>query len=67
MSKKHAIITVSEDGSVILKDLKSLNKTFVNKKMVEPETVITLSIGDKIQFGKGRLSSRSVCIREKPI
>ena len=48
ISKKHAIISVEVDGTLVLRELGSTNGTFVNGKQVESET--TLKDNDLIHF-----------------
>lgn len=49
ISRKHAQIIAAGAGLFTLKDLGSLNGTYVNNKSV---TEISLTTGDEIQFGK---------------
>jgi hypothetical protein len=52
VSRRHAEIDRLEDGRVVLRDLGSLNGTYVNRERTE-ETV--LSPGDEVQIGKFKL------------
>lgn len=49
VSRKHALVTYSNSGKFCMKDLGSLNGTYVNGK---PVVEIDLSSGDEIQIGK---------------
>ena len=49
VSRKHALVAVSESGAFTIKDLGSLNGTYVN---AEPVVEVQLSSGDEIQIGK---------------
>ncbi len=51
VSRKHAEISVGEDG-FLLKDLGSLNGTYVNEELIEE---VFLTSGDKIQIGRFKL------------
>ena len=50
VSRKHAVITIMDDGRIILKDLNSTNGTFVNGKRIQSD--IVLSSSDTILLGK---------------
>ena len=50
VSRKHAKITLSEDGSVTVYDLGSTNGTFVNGRKIE---IWTLRPGDQVTLGEG--------------
>ena len=52
VSRHHAVITRTASGRVTLRDLNSLNGTYVNAKRVE-ETI--LHSGDEVQIGKFKL------------
>jgi pSer/pThr/pTyr-binding forkhead associated (FHA) protein len=52
VSRRHAEIEVGADG-VVLRDLGSLNGTYVNRRRIEAEE--RLQSGDEIQVGKFRL------------
>jgi len=47
-SRVHARITVQDNNSIVIEDLKSTNGTFVNEKAVKKETIRS---GDKIRIG----------------
>jgi len=49
VSRKHALVSFSHSGTFSMKDLGSLNGTYVNGK---PVVEIALSSGDEIQIGK---------------
>lgn len=49
VSRKHALVSYSNSGNFSMKDLGSLNGTYVNGK---PVVEIVLSSGDEIQIGK---------------
>lgn len=49
VSRKHALVSLSEAAAFTIKDLGSLNGTYVN---AQPVTEITLASGDEIQIGK---------------
>lgn len=58
VSRRHAVFTRTDDG-VVVKDVGSLNGTYVNRQMVDEQL---LQPGDEVQIGKFRLvfySSRS--------
>ncbi len=52
VSRRHAELERRPDGQVVLRDLGSLNGTYVNRERTE-ETV--LSGGDEVQIGKFKL------------
>jgi pSer/pThr/pTyr-binding forkhead associated (FHA) protein len=52
VSRHHALFTRTASGRLTLRDLNSLNGTYVNGKRVE-ET--TLHSGDEVQIGKYKL------------
>lgn len=49
VSRKHAVVSYSDSGAFSMKDLGSLNGTYVNG---QPVGEISLSSGDEIQIGK---------------
>lgn len=49
VSRKHALVSFTEAGTFSIKDLGSLNGTYVNG---QPTVEVTLSSGDEIQIGK---------------
>ncbi len=49
VSRKHALVSFGETGAFTMKDLGSLNGTYVNG---QPVTEVPLSSGDEIQIGK---------------
>jgi hypothetical protein len=49
VSRKHALVSLSDSGAFSMKDLGSLNGTYVNS---QPVVEIPLSSGDEIQIGK---------------
>ncbi|MGD2156353.1 MAG: FHA domain-containing protein [Anaerolineales bacterium] len=51
VSRLHAVLRVSEN-QVKIKDLGSINKTFINKKPIPPKKLVTLHHGDTITLGK---------------
>lgn len=53
VSRNHAVITVGP-GAVALRDLGSLNGTYVNRRRIEEEE--RLEHGDELQIGKFRLT-----------
>jgi FHA domain len=53
VSRNHAVITLGANGSV-LRDLASLNGTYVNRRRIEAEE--PLVDGDELQVGKFRLT-----------
>lgn len=53
VSRRHAEITAGE-GGVVLRDLGSLNGTYVNRRRIEGDEV--LEDGDELQIGKFRLT-----------
>lgn len=52
VSRRHAVFTRSDDGYQV-RDLGSLNGTYVNRDRIERE--ISLTGGDEVQIGKFRL------------
>ncbi|GAA2069400.1 FHA domain-containing protein [Aeromicrobium halocynthiae] len=52
VSRRHATLTRTDTGFVV-SDLGSLNGTYVNRDRIE--SVVALSGGDEVQFGKYRL------------
>lgn len=53
VSREHAVISRSERG-LVLRDLGSLNGTYVNRRRIEGDEV--LEDGDEVQIGKFRLT-----------
>jgi pSer/pThr/pTyr-binding forkhead associated (FHA) protein len=53
VSRNHARITIAPGTGVRLRDLGSLNGTYVNRRRIEEEEV--LEHGDELQIGKFRL------------
>jgi len=51
VSRRHAVFTRTDDG-VVVKDVGSLNGTYVNRQMVDEQL---LQPGDEVQIGKFRL------------
>ncbi len=51
LSRKHAVLAVSQDGTVTLEDLGSVNHTFVNEQSIEPNTPTEIDDGDLIRMG----------------
>jgi len=58
VSRKHASITVTDDGRIVLKDLNSTNGTFVNGKRIQSEVV--LQPNDVVLLGRYNLDWKSV-------
>lgn len=52
VSRRHAELTRSDDGKVVIRDLGSLNGTYVNRERIDEAT---LSAGDVVQIGKFQL------------
>ena len=52
VSRRHAEIERQEDGKVVIRDVGSLNGTYVNRERIEEQT---LSGGDEVQIGKFKL------------
>ena len=52
VSRRHAEIEHQPDGAVVIRDLGSLNGTYVNRERTE---VAELSPGDEVQIGKFKL------------
>lgn len=50
VSRKHAMIRV-EDGQYYIRDLDSVNGTYINDAFVEPETEVEILNGDSIKLG----------------
>ncbi len=53
VSRKHAVITVTDDGKIVIRDLNSLNGTFVNGKRISADTVLGPS--DVVVLGKEQI------------
>ena len=49
-SRRHAVITVSDEGIMTLEDLGSLNGTFLSGKRVDVGRVLKIAVGDEILF-----------------
>jgi hypothetical protein len=52
VSRRHAEIRREEDGKVVIRDVGSLNGTYVNRERIEEQV---LSAGDEVQVGKFKL------------
>ena len=52
VSRRHVVITHGDDGSYTLRDVGSLNGTYVNRERIDEAT---LSPGDEVQIGKFKL------------
>ena len=52
VSRRHAEIERQADGKVVIRDVGSLNGTYVNRERIEEQT---LSGGDEVQIGKFKL------------
>ena len=52
VSRRHAEFTRSADGKVVVRDVGSLNGTYVNRERIEEQV---LSTGDEVQIGKFKL------------
>ncbi|MGH9108061.1 MAG: FHA domain-containing protein [Acidimicrobiales bacterium] len=52
VSRRHAEFGRDEDGKVLVRDLGSLNGTYVNRERIEEQV---LSPGDEVQIGKFKL------------
>ena len=52
VSRRHAELRREDDGKVVLRDLGSLNGTYVNRERIEEQV---LSAGDEVQIGKFKL------------
>jgi pSer/pThr/pTyr-binding forkhead associated (FHA) protein len=52
VSRRHAELRKSADGKVVIRDLGSLNGTYVNRERIEEQV---LSGGDEVQVGKFKL------------
>ncbi len=50
LSREHSILEFTDDGLVI-QDLKSANGVLVNSERIEPETSVSLKVGDTISLG----------------
>lgn len=51
VSRQHATITCDDDGKVLLEDLGSSNKTFLNNEAIDAQKMIELSHGDEVRMG----------------
>jgi pSer/pThr/pTyr-binding forkhead associated (FHA) protein len=52
VSRRHAEIERQEDGKLVIRDVGSLNGTYVNRERIEEQV---LSGGDEVQIGKFKL------------
>jgi pSer/pThr/pTyr-binding forkhead associated (FHA) protein len=52
VSRRHAEFTRAADGKVVVRDVGSLNGTYVNRERIEEQV---LSAGDEVQIGKFKL------------
>ncbi len=52
VSRRHAEIRREEDGKVVIRDVGSLNGTYVNRERIDEQV---LSGGDEVQIGKFKL------------
>jgi pSer/pThr/pTyr-binding forkhead associated (FHA) protein len=52
VSRRHAELRRAEDGKVVIRDVGSLNGTYVNRERIEEQI---LSGGDEVQIGKFKL------------
>jgi pSer/pThr/pTyr-binding forkhead associated (FHA) protein len=52
VSRRHVVIARGEDGTYTLRDVGSLNGTYVNRERIEEAT---LAPGDEVQIGKFKL------------
>lgn len=53
VSRHHAEFEITEAGAVLIRDLGSLNGTYVNRKLVED--AVELRTGDEVQIGKFKM------------
>lgn len=49
VSRKHCQVERTKNNNFYIKDLKSTNKTYVNKKVVED--IVELKVGDMVEIG----------------
>jgi pSer/pThr/pTyr-binding forkhead associated (FHA) protein len=52
VSRRHAELRRGADGKVVIRDVGSLNGTYVNRERIEEQV---LSAGDEVQIGKFKL------------
>ncbi len=52
VSRRHAEVEPTEDGRMVIRDVGSLNGTYVNRERIDE---VTLSGGDEVQIGKFKL------------
>ena len=52
VSRRHAEVRRQDDGKVVIRDVGSLNGTYVNRERIDEQT---LSGGDEVQIGKFKL------------
>lgn len=68
VSRKHAIMRNTEEG-IVLRDLESLNGTFVDGKRIRPGEDIMIKEGQHIQFAYGKefkvCSKKSISMKSK--
>jgi diguanylate cyclase (GGDEF)-like protein len=51
VSRRHALVTIDDDGSVAITDEGSANGTFINGAIIPPNRPMRLQDGDRIQLG----------------
>lgn len=54
VSRQHAVVTILDDGRIVLRDLNSTNGTFVNGKRITTDTVVQPQ--DQVRLGTYNLS-----------
>ena len=52
VSRRHVDITHAQDGTFVIRDVGSLNGTYVNRERIDE---VGLSPGDEVQIGKFKL------------
>lgn len=57
VSRKHALLTITDDGRIVLKDLNSTNGTYVNGKRIQSDVVLQPT--DVVLLGRYRLDWKS--------
>ncbi|MEM7584827.1 MAG: FHA domain-containing protein [Acidobacteriota bacterium] len=51
LSRRHAVLSLSADDKVTVRDLDSRNQTFVDGKVIKPKTEVAIRAGTLLRFG----------------
>lgn len=58
VSRQHAVVTITDDNKIVIRDLNSMNGTFVNGQRITADTVVTNA--DSIKLGAYTLNLNDV-------